>query len=402
MAIWDPWRGCHRKSEGCENCYLFQAAERKGETFDVVSRSEDFDRLTRRDAKGNACIKPGQMVYLCFRSDFLLPEADAWRAQAWEMIRSRPDLDFLFLTKRIERFGVALPADYPAGLEHVTVAVSVENQRRADERLPVFKALPIVHKLITVQPMLERVDLSAYLDEDIEGVVVGGESGKDVRPLHDDWVTDLRRQCLQADVPFTFRQVGSRFVQDGVERKVARQYLCAEARKTKIDTKKLYHIKTERLVIRKLRLSDLDTLVSYRSDPACARYQRGTKTDAQALAGLITAHEASRLEQGETRLGIADGHSNSLLGDIYLAMREKTITLGITLSPAAWGKGLAREALGAVIPVLRQNYPGYELAALIEPENAASIRLFTALGFAFTEYAEKLRSQVYVLAGDAQ
>ena len=49
-------------------------------------------------------MKPGQTVYLCFSSDFLVEDADAWRLECWQMIRERSDLHFLFLTKRIERF----------------------------------------------------------------------------------------------------------------------------------------------------------------------------------------------------------------------------------------------------------------------------------------------------------
>ncbi len=234
MAIWNPWRGCHKKSEGCQNCYIHRANARKGINTDIIYKTDEFYKPIEKDKKGNYKIKSGQTVFLCFNSDFLVEEADEWRKEAWEMIRERSDLNFFFITKRIERFTIGLPEDFAEGFDHVTVCVTVENQQRTDERIPIFMKLPIKHKMITIQPMLEKVDLSQYLDASIECVVVGGESGSDVRPLDYGWVLDVREQCMNQKVSFEFRQVGSIFIKDGVTYKVPRQYLCAQARKANI------------------------------------------------------------------------------------------------------------------------------------------------------------------------
>ena len=119
------------------------------------------------------------MVYVCFSSDFLIEDADKWRTECWEMIRERSDLHFLFLTKRIERFLDCVPHDWESGYENVTVGCTVENQENADYRLDIFSSLPIRHKNIICQPLIENVNLSAYL-HDIELVVVGGEDRKSV------------------------------------------------------------------------------------------------------------------------------------------------------------------------------------------------------------------------------
>ncbi len=234
MAMWNPWRGCHKKSEGCDNCYIHRANKRKGINTDIIYKTEEFYKPIQKDNKGNYKIKSGQTVFVCFNSDFLIEEADEWRKEVWEMIRARNDLHFLFLTKRIERFMIVLPDDYADGYDNVTVCSTIENQLRANERIPIFKELPIKHKLITIQPMLEKIDISDYLDSTIEGVIVGGESGSDVRPLNYEWVLDIREQCIKNNVNFEFRQVGSIFIKDGVTYKVQRQYLCAQARKANI------------------------------------------------------------------------------------------------------------------------------------------------------------------------
>lgn len=239
MAIWNPWKGCHRKSEGCQHCYIHRANERKGINTDIIYKTEEFYKPVQKDKKGNYKIKAGQTVYICFNSDFLIEEADEWRKEAWEMIIERSDLNFLFITKRIERFRFGFPDNIQNDLDNVTACISVENQQRADERIPLLKEIPIKHKIIIIQPMLEKIDISNYLDNTIESVVVGGESGSNVRPLNYDWVLDIREQCIKMNVNFDFRQVGSTFIKDDVTYKVQRQYLCAQARKAGINFRAL-------------------------------------------------------------------------------------------------------------------------------------------------------------------
>lgn len=239
MAIWNPWKGCHRKSEGCQHCYIHRANERKGINTDIIYITEEFYKPVQKDKKGNYKIKAGQTVYICFNSDFLIEEADEWRKEAWEMIIERSDLNFLFITKRIERFRFGFPDNIQNDLDNVTACISVENQQRADERIPLLKEIPIKHKIIIIQPMLEKIDISNYLDNTIESVVVGGESGSNVRPLNYDWVLDIREQCIKKNVNFDFRQVGSTFIKDDVTYKVQRQYLCAQARKAGINFRAL-------------------------------------------------------------------------------------------------------------------------------------------------------------------
>lgn len=235
MSIWNPWRGCHKKSDGCLNCYIHRADARKGINTDEVYKLDRFNLPIEKDHKGNYKVKSGQLVYLCFNSDFLIEEADEWRGDAWQIMRERSDLTFLFLTKRIERFMVGLPEDFESWNNHIVVCCTIENQEKADERLKIFRTLPIKHKMITIQPMLEKIDLTPYLDENIECVVVGGESGKDVRPLDYDWVLDVRRQCVDSNVSFEFRQLGSTFIKDHKQYQIKRQDLCKQAKKADID-----------------------------------------------------------------------------------------------------------------------------------------------------------------------
>lgn len=203
MARWDPWRGCHRCSEGCKFCYIHKGDAKRGIDTGKIVRSDRFDRPIQKKKNGEYKMASG-LVYLCFSSDFLLEDADEWRSEAWKIIKERSDCTFLFLTKRIERFLDCIPEDWGDGYDNVVICCTVENQENADRKLQVFQKLPIRHKQITVQPMIEAINLEKYLDG-IEAVTVGGESDKDARPLSYDWVLSIREQCIRQNTSFFFR-----------------------------------------------------------------------------------------------------------------------------------------------------------------------------------------------------
>lgn len=118
----------------------------------------------------------------------------------------------------------------------MTVCCTVENQACADYRLPIYKVVPIKHKIIICEPLLERVDLTPYrIGEWIEQVVAGGESGYEARPCDFEWVMELRRACMEDDVSFWFKQTGSKFVKDGKLYNVKRQFQHSQARKAAVN-----------------------------------------------------------------------------------------------------------------------------------------------------------------------
>lgn len=234
MAMWDPWRGCRRFSEGCRHCYIHKGDARRGVDTSHIVQTDHFDAPVQRLKNGNYRMKPGQTVYLCFRSDFLLEDADAWRPECWGMIKERSDLAFLFLTKRIHRLRECLPEDWGEGYPNVTIGCTVENQQTAMERLPLFASLPIRHRNIICQPMLSSIELEPYL-AGVELVVAGGESDREARPLDYAWVLSLREQCRRYGVHFQFRQCGTHFIKDGKEYTLQTRDLCSQARKAGID-----------------------------------------------------------------------------------------------------------------------------------------------------------------------
>lgn len=233
MAVWNPWRGCHKYSDGCKFCYIHKGDKRKGINTGNVIKTGGFYAPIVKNKNGTYKMKSG-ICYICFSSDFLIEDADCWRNECWEMIRQRPDITFLFLTKRIDRFLSCIPHDWGKGYENVAVGCTVENQAMADYRLKIFRDLPIRHKNIICQPMISRIDLSQYLN-DIELVVVGGESDKNARILDYNWVLDIKKQCMNSKTAFEFRQLGTHFLKDGKLYTLKTHDLCSQAKKAGIN-----------------------------------------------------------------------------------------------------------------------------------------------------------------------
>lgn len=234
MVMWNPWRGCRKYSEGCKFCYIHKGDLKRGINTNNIVKTENFYAPIDKKKNGDYKIKSGQTVYLCFSSDFLLEDADKWRSQCFEIMKERSDLHFIFLTKRIERFMGCIPQDWGDGYDNITVGCTIENQAMADKRLSIFNDLPIKHKNIVCQPLIECVEIEKYLD-DIELVVAGGESDNNARPLNFDWVLSMREQCIRKNVHFEFRQCGTNFIKDGKSYKLNVRQLCAQAKKANIN-----------------------------------------------------------------------------------------------------------------------------------------------------------------------
>jgi len=248
MPIWNPWHGCKKISAGCLNCYVYRRDESIAKKYsgvkentlfgevekefipsDRVYKTKSFYAPILKNKNGDFKLKTDDIVYTCFTSDFFIEEADKWRKEAWTMINTRADLKFLIITKRIHRFLDCIPENWGDGYDNVTICSTVENQDRTDYRLPIFNKLPIKHKMIICEPLLENIDLSPYLTN-IEKVVVGGESGPNARVCNYDWVLNIRDACIKQKVSFYFKQTGANFFKDGVYYNIerSRQHILAK------------------------------------------------------------------------------------------------------------------------------------------------------------------------------
>ncbi|MGB8647279.1 MAG: phage Gp37/Gp68 family protein [Anaerolineae bacterium] len=213
-ATWNPWRGCHKVSQGCKSCYMFREQKRYGRDPNVVVRS----KTTFYSPLG---WKEPRKVFTCSWSDFFIAEADEWRSEAWSIIRRTPHLTYQILTKRPENIAARLPADWGEGYANCWLGVSVEDQSAAEERIPFLLKTPAAVRFLSCEPLLGPVRLdqcaSVYgigqyynaLEQGIDWVIVGGESGPHARPMHPGWARSIRDQCVGAGASFFFKQWGN-------------------------------------------------------------------------------------------------------------------------------------------------------------------------------------------------
>lgn len=215
--IWNPWHGCVKCSEGCENCYMYFLDRMRDKSgAEIYKTKSGFRYPLKKNRNGYYKIHSGEQLRVCMTSDFFLEDADQWRNEAWDIMRQRKDVIFFLLTKRPHRVKDFLPLDWGDGWDNVFFNVTCENQKRADERIPILLDLPFKHKGIMCAPFIGPVSIRSYLASgQIEQVKCGGENYDGSRPCNFDWVKSLRQECLDYNVTFCFIETGTNFIKDG-------------------------------------------------------------------------------------------------------------------------------------------------------------------------------------------
>ena len=199
---WNPWYHCHKVSPGCANCYMFTKREALGYDPNVVMRS----KTTFRDPL--KWPEPS-LIFTCSWSDFFIEEADAWRAEAWDIIRATPQHTYQILTKRPERMLEHLPwvAAGESTWRHVWLGVSIENQRYAHQRIPLLLNAPAALRFLSCEPLLGPLDLRPYLPS-LDWLILGGQTGRNYQHhvMELAWGDILVADCIGYEVPLFVKQ----------------------------------------------------------------------------------------------------------------------------------------------------------------------------------------------------
>ncbi|MBI2917179.1 MAG: phage Gp37/Gp68 family protein [Chloroflexi bacterium] len=211
-ATWNPVTGCTKISPGCAHCYAEAMTIRfgRGKPF-LPGRSEI--KLHPGRLRLPLTWKAHRRIFVNSMSDLFHGEVPiAFVRQVFDVMAQGHQHVFQILTKRHEQLrALAHELDWP---QHVWIGVSVEDQYWADQRIPCLAAVPAGVRFLSVEPLLEKVDLRPYL-KDLQWVIVGGESGPKARPMDPDWVRRIRDDCSVAGVPFFFKQWGGRTCKAG-------------------------------------------------------------------------------------------------------------------------------------------------------------------------------------------
>lgn len=197
---WNPWHGCTKVSDGCDHCYMFREKKQYGQDPELVVRSKTKFKDPLR-------WKEPALVFTCSWSDWFHIAADAWRDEAWAIVKATPHLTYQILTKRPGRIHRHLPADWGEGYPNVWLGVSVECQAVLTRAFQLAN-VPAAVRFISAEPLLGPVYLPQGFGESIHWVIGGGESGPDARRCDPSWLRILRDDCAREHVPFFLKQLG--------------------------------------------------------------------------------------------------------------------------------------------------------------------------------------------------
>lgn len=216
--IWNPWHGCTKASDGCKHCYMMYL-DKLHNTGDgtKVYKTNSFNYPLSKLRDGTYRVKSGEMIRVCMNSDFYLDKADAWREEAFQIMKKRSDVIFYLLTKRPERVLANTNKEF-LELDNIFFNVTIESGKYAIDRLEELARIPFKHKGIMVAPFIGEVKLGDYIKKaNIEQVICAGENYGGDRPCEFDWVLALREECVKANVKFAFTETGTYFIKDKKE-----------------------------------------------------------------------------------------------------------------------------------------------------------------------------------------
>jgi protein gp37 len=247
-VVWNCIRGCVKVSPGCKNCYAETFAERwRGVPGHPYEQGFDLRLVPEKYDEPRKWKKP-RKIFVNSMSDLFqddVPEIAIYRVLG--TIQATPQHTYQILTKRPERalriFQSIKWAGWP--LPNLWLGVSAENQEWADKRIPLLLQTPAAVRFVSYEPALGPVDFRAWLlpyfcptcearnlnrpcavcgrecysIPRLNQIIVGGESGPGARSINPEWATSVRDQCVDAKVPFFFKQWG------GVQKKKAGRLL---------------------------------------------------------------------------------------------------------------------------------------------------------------------------------
>lgn len=242
----NPWIGCTKVSPACDHCYAERSTPSR--TLKVAwgagqprhrTSADNWDLPVRWNKQTDAFMtKQGrrQRVFCASLADVFDNEVpDEWRAELFDLIDATPNLDWLLLTKRIGNVPdmmrrILRPGTLPP---HVWLGATICNQPEADRDITKLLAVDARVRFLSLEPLLGPMDLTNIPlggghghheadpiitgnplkradreDPAVHWVIVGGESGPQARPMHPEWARSLRDQCVDAGVPFFFKQWG--------------------------------------------------------------------------------------------------------------------------------------------------------------------------------------------------
>ena len=210
---WNPITGCTKFSAGCQNCYAEVMAHRL-QAMGQEKYKKGFTLTLHEDSLQEPLLwKKPHTIFVCSMSDLFHKDVPfEFIDKVMNIIKQTPQHRYQILTKRAERM-----KEYFSNRENpknVWLGVTVEN-KVSKSRIDVLRTLNAPIRFLSCEPLLE--DLGVIDLGNIDWVIVGGESGRCARPMLEEWVLSIKKQCEKQETAFFFKQWGT-WGSDGVKR----------------------------------------------------------------------------------------------------------------------------------------------------------------------------------------
>jgi putative ABC transporter subunit len=210
---WNPITGCTKFSAGCQNCYAEVMAHRL-QAMGQEKYKNGFTLTLHEDSLQEPLLwKKPHTIFVCSMSDLFHKDVSFdFIDKVMNIIKQTPHHRYQILTKRAERM-----KEYFSNRENpknVWLGVTVEN-KMSKSRIDVLRTLNAPIRFLSCEPLLE--DLGVIDLGNIDWVIVGGESGRFARPMLEEWVLSIKKQCEKQETAFFFKQWGT-WGSDGVKR----------------------------------------------------------------------------------------------------------------------------------------------------------------------------------------
>ncbi|MHC5747363.1 MAG: phage Gp37/Gp68 family protein [Nostoc sp.] len=268
---WNVIVGCSRVSgsPGCARCYAAKAAKsprlQQFPQYQAVGKWDGTVEFVKFQLIKPLYWKKPKRIFVCSMADlFHANVPDEWIHQVMAVVALSPQHTFQILTKRPERmkeyfsqqslwikwyeaakdflwdaisekFGGLINLqqyfiDQPFPLSNVWLGTSTENQQMANKRIPILLQIPAAVRFLSCEPLLEEIDFRQggaiqklisddyeweLVNEDIQWIVVGGESGPNSRPCHIEWLESIVQQCHAAKTSVFVKQLGANAIFGG-------------------------------------------------------------------------------------------------------------------------------------------------------------------------------------------
>ena len=203
---WNPTTGCTKVTAGCKFCYA-EVMSKRLKAMGVEKYKDNFKvRIHEKELETPSKWRSPKIVFVNSMSDLFHPDIPVdFIQRVFRVMNNHPQHVFQILTKRADVLNYYDAEGWLDWSHNIWMGVSVEDER-VTERIDLLRQTNARTKFLSCEPLIGPLDNLNL--QNIDWVIVGGESGRKPRPMEPQWVENIKNQCLESDTKFFFKQWG--------------------------------------------------------------------------------------------------------------------------------------------------------------------------------------------------